>query len=55
MATQIRWSDGGAVLSDTTVRWSDGGIFLFYEEAEEVPTFSRKSLSVSGGSDVVID
>jgi hypothetical protein len=34
MATDVKWADGQAILTDTVVRWSDGGIYEYYEEPE---------------------
>lgn len=33
MATEVKWSDGNAILAESTIRWSDGDIFGFYYEA----------------------
>lgn len=38
MATEAKWSDGNAVLAESTVRWSDGEIYPYYCEAKEEPS-----------------
>ena len=56
MATEIKWADGQAILSDTTIRWADGGVFQYYEEEEAPPAATwRKIRDKNAGIDLFGD